>query len=119
MAIVHDGLRWHIRCFDHEKNGFGDFALTRFKRAETGGESTVALSADPDWENEVTLRLTPHPKAVHPEAISADYDMENGVKIVNLRACLVGYLLRHWHIDYSPDASGNPRGAATVPFESG
>ncbi|WP_374121819.1 WYL domain-containing protein [Paraburkholderia phenoliruptrix] len=31
-ALVHDGLRWHIRCFDHENAEFRDFALTRFKR---------------------------------------------------------------------------------------
>jgi len=108
-ALVHDGLRWHIRCFDHEKEEFRDFALTRFKRVEAGGDAAVAVPQDRDWNNEILLRLTPHPKAVHPETIAADYDMQNGVKIVHLRACLVGYFLRHWHVDYSPDASGNPR----------
>ncbi|MGF6919633.1 hypothetical protein OKW28_003830 [Paraburkholderia sp. 40] len=35
--------------------------------------------------------------------------MHDGVKTIKLRACLVGYFLRHWHVDYSLDASGNPR----------
>jgi len=109
LALVHDGLRWHIRCFDHEREEFRDFALTRFKSVERGGESVVALSQDKDWNTEISLRLTPHPKAAHPETICADYDMHNGVKTVQLRACLVGYFLRHWHVDYTPDASRNPR----------
>lgn len=109
LALVNDGLRWHIRSFDHEREEFRDFGLTRFKSAETEGESSVSLSNDPDWNNEITLRLTPHPKAAHPETTCADYDMHNGAKTVKLRACLVGYFLRHWHVDYSPDASGNPR----------
>lgn len=109
LALVNDGLRWHIRCFEHERKEFRDFALTRFERAEVGGESAATLSEDREWNNEILLRLTPHPKAEHPETICTDYDMRGGVKLVQLRACLVGYFLRHWHVDYSPDASGNPR----------
>ena len=109
MALVNDGLRWHVRCFDHEKDGFRDFGLTRFSSIEESGQSNIDFSEDRDWTTEIALRLIPHPKALHPETTCADYDMQDGVKTVKLRACLVGYFLRHWHVDYSPDASGNPR----------
>ena len=109
LALVNDGLRWHIRCFDHEKKEFRDFGLTRFASAEESDSSDVDLSKDPDWNTEIELRLAPHPKALHPETTRADYDMKDGIKTITLRACLVGYFLRHWHIDYSADASGNPR----------
>ncbi|MGC2971852.1 WYL domain-containing protein [Paraburkholderia aspalathi] len=109
LALVNDGLRWHIRCFDHEKREFRDFGLTRFASVEVSGGSEVKLSDDRDWNTEIALRLTPHPKALHPETTCTDYDMNDGVKTITLRACLVGYFLRHWHIDYSADASGNPR----------
>lgn len=109
LALVNDGLRWHIRCFEHERKEFRDFALTRFERVKADGESAVTLSEDREWNNEISLRLTPHPKAAHPETICTDYDMRSGAKTVQLRACLVGYFLRHWHVDYTADASGNPR----------
>jgi hypothetical protein len=109
LALVNDGLRWHIRCFDHELKEFRDFGLTRFASVEASGMSDVDFSEDREWNTEIVLRLAPHPKAKHPETTSADYDMHDGVKTIRLRACLIGYFLRHWHVDYSPDASGNPR----------
>ena len=30
LAVVYDGLRWHIRCFDHKKEEFRDYNLARF-----------------------------------------------------------------------------------------
>ncbi|MDN7182639.1 WYL domain-containing protein [Caballeronia sp. SEWSISQ10-4 2] len=109
LAVVNDGLRWHIRCFDHDRKEFLDYALTRFESAEVGGASDIGLADDKEWSTEVTLKLVPHPKADHPEATCVDFDMLDGAKLVTLNACLVGYFLRHWHVDYSVDASGSPR----------
>lgn len=109
LALVNDGLRWHIRCYDHDHEEFRDFGLTRFANINQVGDSDIGLSDDREWNNEIVLQLSPHPKARHPETTAADYDIQGGLKAVKLRACLVGYFLRHWHIDFSPDASGNPR----------
>ena len=108
LALVHDGLRWHVRCYDHEKESFRDFNLSRFIDISEGDPSEVSLSEDLSWTTRVTLRLAPHPKAEHPETIRLDYDFEE-TKSVELRTCLVGYFLRQWHIDSTTDASGNPR----------
>jgi len=109
LALVNDGLRWHIRCFDHDKDRFGDFNLARFTDAKYHAPSSAHLDDDSEWSNVVKLNLVTHPKLEHPETVCMDFDMDNGVKQVTLPACLVGYFLRHWHIDYTDMASGNPK----------
>lgn len=109
LAIVNDGLRWHIRCFDNDKGRYADFNLGRFTYAKSHTPSTARLENDPEWNNEVKLELVAHPKSEHPETVCMDFDMDNGVKQITLPACLVGYFIRHWHIDYSDSASGNPK----------
>lgn len=108
LAIVHDGSRWHIRCFDHAKEDYRDFNLARFNSVKEGDTSDVRLENDNEWTTEIEVKLVPHPKADYPQTICTDYDMVDQMKTVHLRPCLVGYFLRQWHIDYSDDASGNP-----------
>jgi hypothetical protein len=109
LALVNDGLRWHIRCYDHEKKRFGDYNLARFTEAKSSISSTINLDNDTEWNKQVTLILIPHPNLKHPETVCIDFDIVEGIKKVKLKACLVGYFLRHWHIDYSDKASGNPQ----------
>lgn len=109
LALVNDGLRWHIRCFAHEVEEFRDYNLARFVSVRESDQSEVRLSNDPEWNTEVRLRLVPHPRAEHPDTVRLDYDFADDAKHVTLRACLVGYFLRHWHIDFSDSATGNPK----------
>jgi len=109
LALVSDGLRWHVRCFDHDHEEFRDYNLARFKVVKQGELSEASLEKDNGWKTEVSLRLVPHPKSAHPETIRLDYDFTEETKSVTLKTCLVGYFLRRWHIDCSDDASGNPR----------
>lgn len=108
-ALVHDGLRWHIRCFDHAKPKFKDYNLARFISVAECGASEVSIDQDPEWTKEVVVMLVPHPKAEHPETICLDYGIEDGAKCVSLRLCLVPYFLRHWHIDTTPTGTKNPK----------
>lgn len=109
MALVNDGLRWHIRGYDHEKQKFYDYNLARFSAVIESDLSDTRLDQDPEWNNEVTLRLVAHPESEHPETIRMDYDIIEDAKYVKLRSCLVGYFLRYWLIDCSDAASGNPK----------
>lgn len=109
LALAHDGLRWHVRCFDHDHEEHRDFNLTRFMSACEDEYSSATLAEDKEWNTEVELHLCPHPKALHPETIRLDYDITGDIKPVVLRSCLVGYFLRHWHVDFTDDASGNPK----------
>jgi len=109
LALVHDGLRWHIRCYDHDGDAYKDYNLSRFNDIEEGDASAANLEDDIEWSAEVILKLVPHPKIEFPESIKNDYDIQGNTKHVPLKKCLVGYFLRHWNIDYSDKATGNPR----------
>ena len=109
VALVNDGLRWHARCYDHEKSDFRDFSFTRFNRVKIEDRSSISVQADSDWMNEVELELIPHPKATHPETIRVDFDIGDTPKRIQLKRCIVGYFLKHWHVDSTDGASGDPR----------
>jgi hypothetical protein len=109
VALVHDGLRWHIRCFNHAKDRFTDFNLARFLTVAEGGPSEKLIDQDPEWTKEVVVILGPHPRAEHPETIRFDYVMEGDTKTVTMSLCLVPYFLRHWHIDTTPTGTKNPK----------
>ena len=53
--------------------------------------------------------MNPHPGVEHPEAIKADYQMMDGMLVLNMRAPLVGYALRRWHVDCTPKQSLDPK----------
>lgn len=108
VALVNDGLRWHVRCFAHEHKEFRDYNLARFRTVMESDPSDVLLQEDKAWNTEVHLRLVPHPKAKHPDTIRLDYDFVGEEKCVALKMCLVGYFVRHWHIDCSDEELGNP-----------
>ena len=109
LAIIHDGLRWHIRSYSHKHSEYRDFNLARFKSIKDKEPSDASLGDDQGWQKEVTVKLVAHPKLEHRETVLLDYGFNGDEKHVKLRMCLVGYFLRHWNIDFSNDASGNPR----------
>ena len=108
-ALVHDGLRWHIRCFDHDDEVFKDHNLARFMTVEDLGASNVTESSDAEWQQVVDVKLGPHPKSEHPETVRLDYDIDGPYKVIQIRSCQVGYFLRHWPVDYSDNATDDPR----------
>jgi len=108
-ALVHDGLRWHVRCFDHNQERFKDYNLARFQEVADKAASPVNAKNDSEWDAEIDIHLNAHPRAAHPETILWDYDMAQSGKVVRLRQCLVPYFLRHWHIDTTPSATKDPK----------
>lgn len=111
VALADNGLRWHVRCYDRERERFGDFVLTRIAKAqEIDGEvaERELLSADEQWARIVDLEVVPHPGVKQPKAIEADYAMDGGVLKIKTRAALAGYVLRRWSIDASPDHRLDP-----------
>ena len=53
--------------------------------------------------------MNPHPGVEHPEAIQADYQMKDGMLILDMRAPLVGYALRRWAVDCTAAHLLDPR----------
>jgi len=110
-ALVNNGLRWHVRAYDHENYDFRDFVLSRFTEAEKleiNAESSQ--NYDDDWVELVTLKLQPHPGLSEKQrlALSYDYDMENNIIELQVRRALVGYLLQQMKVDTTKEFSLNP-----------
>jgi hypothetical protein len=107
FALIDTGLRWHVRAFDRKSKEFRDFVLTRIKHPQVLLGQPIAAheqcERDEDWNRMVELELVPHPDQPHPEITKMDYGMQNGVLRLTLRAATVGYTLRKWCVDCSPD----------------
>lgn len=109
FALVDTGLRWHCRAFDRKSKGFRDFVLSRISQVDKSTDVSVANheSADQDlqWTRQIELRLIPHPSHPRPEAIEMEFGTNKGGLQMRARAATVGYLLRRWNVDCSPDRS--------------
>lgn len=109
LALVNNGLRWHVRAYDRKNHDFRDFVLTRILEVTDLGDSNVsreeASEADVQWTRIIELELVPHPAFPQPEAVLMDYNMPDGVLRIKVRAVHAGYLMRLWSVDCSPDYS--------------
>ena len=108
VALADNGLRWHLRAFDRQRQRFSDFVITRITRVRQLGERAEPheyLAADDQWNREVELELVPHPGLQHPEAIVADYGMRQGKLKLTVPGALAGYALLKWGVDCSPGAT--------------
>lgn len=116
-ALVNNGHRWHVRAFDRKSKQFKDFVCTRLQNVtlvsplEQAKSDKIALDSselrlsDSQWHKIVSVVLKPHPATRYPQAIELDYDMANGELTLEVRAALLGYLLRQWNVDCSEKAS--------------
>lgn len=109
FALIDNGLRWHVRAFDRKSQEFRDFVITRIKHPQVlkGEKPAPHELSDQDiqWTRIVELDLVPHPDQPRPEITEMDYDMQDGVLHLKLRAATAGYILRKWSVDCSPDHS--------------
>lgn len=109
FALVNNRVRWHMRAYDRKNGKFIDLVLRRITSVSILEDEPIGdherATSDFEWNRIISLELVPHPKLEHPEAILLDYDMPDGVLKVNVRAANVGYLMRLWAIDCSPDHS--------------
>jgi len=54
-------------------------------------------------------KSTPHLGVDHPEAIEADFQMKDGMLVLDMRAPLVVYALRRWAVDCTDKNSLDPK----------
>lgn len=110
-ALVNNGLRWHVRAYDHEHYDFRDFVLSRFTEADKLDlEAESSQNYDDDWMELITLKLEAHPALSDKQrlALSYDYNMLDGIIELQVRRSLVGYLLQQMKVDTTSDFSLNP-----------
>ena len=109
FALADSGSRWHVRAYDRRSNEFRDFVLARIAdaRFEGGPIADEELPGhDIQWNRIVEMELVPHPANMrNPDTIEAEYGMTDGMLVIRLRAALVGYMLRRWNVDCTPDHS--------------
>ncbi|CAH9065902.1 hypothetical protein PSEHALCIP103_03477 [Pseudoalteromonas haloplanktis] len=109
-SIVNNGTRWHVRAFDRTKKQFRDFVTTRIecpKILQSLIKPEESADKDTQWHTICDIILTPHPKLKYPKAIELDYAMENGKLQLEVRAALLGYLLRQWSVDCTEQGTLN------------
>jgi hypothetical protein len=112
FQFVTTGLRWHVRAYCEESQGFRDFVLSRMTGLATlGAASTRTIQQDIQWSTLVNVILVPDPRlnAEQKQVIQRDYQMIEGRLSIPTRACMVGYLLQSLHIntktlDANPEA---------------
>jgi len=108
FALVNNGLRWHMRAFDRKHGRFADFVLGRVLTAHVIDSIPSAKETkdnDIQWNRIVELELVPHPNQEHKASIAHDYDMKEELLTLQIRAALVGYLLRRLNVDCTDDHS--------------
>lgn len=109
-SIVNNGKRWHVRAFDRSNQEFRDFVTTRIecpKILQSLIKPEESADKDTQWHTICDIILTPHPKLKYPKAIELDYAMENGKLQLEVRAALLGYLLRQWSVDCTEQGTLN------------
>lgn len=107
FALVDNGLRWHIRSYDRNRERFTDFVLARISNPKITDIEPMAHEGpdnDNQWNRFVDLELTPHPNLDNPETTEHEYGMKSGVLNVSVRAAVAGYVLRRWNVDCSTGA---------------
>jgi hypothetical protein len=111
-ALVDSGLRWHTRAFDRDAGKFRDLVISRIEAATPMPSETIlpheTAQADEEWNREVDLVLTVHPRVAHPEIVQRDFAMRRGELHVKVRAGVAGYVLQLWNVDCSPDRRLDP-----------
>jgi len=106
LALVDNGLRWHLRAYEPAHERYADFVLNRIEQARPiNGDVDQCLvrQQDSEWQQHVELELTPHPQLKHPETIAYEYRMVDQCLRMSVRLSLAGYLLRRWNVDCSAD----------------
>jgi predicted DNA-binding transcriptional regulator YafY len=83
-----------VRAWCEKNADFRDFTLSRIAEVEWSRESAELPEPDKDWEQWVTLRVSPHRglgEAAR-KAVERDYSMRNGVLKLKVRKAMEGYL---------------------------
>jgi hypothetical protein len=100
VALGSDGVRWHLRAYNHDRDRYEDFLFPRM--LELGSTRTFGdLPADTDWERCVPVLLKPAARLSPGQCavIEADYGMVDGVVRLEVRAALLALFLRRMGLD--------------------
>ena len=94
-ALGCDGVRWHVRAFNHDRGWFDDLLFPRILTID-GERPAGTMPADEDWERLVPVRLHPARRLSPGQraVVAADYGMEDETCMVQVRAALLFLFLQ-------------------------
>lgn len=98
QVIVKVAGRMHLRAFDHSKNGYRDFVLTRISMAESAKndeQAFVGFEHDQNWQKYVDVEIQEkiHSSEYETKAIRMEFGLDaNGTKTIKVRNPLAQYI---------------------------
>lgn len=99
-AFGGDGLRWHLRAYNHDAARYEDLVFPRM--VEIDDERPAGpLPADEDWDRVITVRLraaarlSPGQRRV----VESDYGMRDGEVQIDVRTALLFLFIRRMRLD--------------------
>ncbi len=100
VAFGGDGIRWHLRAWNHDSGRHEDLLFPRVLELE-GERPEGPLPPDLDWNRMVPVRLRPAERlsAGQRRVIEADYGMSGGEVCLEVRAALLFLFLRRLGLD--------------------
>lgn len=105
-ALGYDGFRWHARARDADDGAFKDYVLGRLSGASLQGPAEASSRTDGDWNNWITLTITPNPglSPAQKKVIERDYGMRGGTADLKVRKALAYYTKHRLGLDLDPKA---------------
>ncbi|HFH3882453.1 helix-turn-helix transcriptional regulator [Pseudomonas aeruginosa] len=102
-TLIYTGIRWHVRAYCEKNRDYRDFVLSRFRGIPElmDDQSEHARENDLGWNTLVPVIIEPDSR-LKPEQrsiIEADYGMQDGQLVIEVRGALVQYVLQRYQID--------------------
>ena len=104
-ALVEVAGRYHVRGYDHSKNRFADFVLSRMLQCYIDKDSKhfVDKATDLDWKSKALVEISAPPGPSF-WAASMDFGLsEAGTRTIKVRKAFISYI-----VDDMPDGYENP-----------
>lgn len=109
-ALLFNGIRWHARAYDEERETFIDLVIQRILSAKALDEpSPIPVQQDALWNTWVTLKVIPRRSLTPSQAkvVAQEYGMVAQGRgwgwNVKLRECLAGYFIYLHRLDVQDD----------------
>ncbi|MFK1099038.1 helix-turn-helix transcriptional regulator [Pseudomonas aeruginosa] len=102
-TLIYTGIRWHVRAYCEKNRDYRDFVLSRFRGIPElmDDQSEHTRENDLGWNTLVPVIIEPDSR-LKPEQrsiIEADYGMQDGQLVIEVRGALVQYVLQRYQID--------------------
>jgi predicted DNA-binding transcriptional regulator YafY len=104
-ALGYDGLRWHVRAFSHDEDGYRDFLLPRALQARDPGAPGASPEDDRLWHQHFKLEIAPHPGLTvsQKKVVAKDFGMAAGKRVISVRHAMLFYVLKKLNLLNDPE----------------